>query len=132
MAGFNRCFKKLCARGLHACSIIIFAIGLILAGAPSFAAPAANGLSAGGICATSSPSHDANTQKGAPHSRHTHGDCCFLHQSAVAPPVTARAALMIEFPVVRLSAFRAKFIQLSPPDPGQSPQSPRAPPVPIA
>jgi len=135
VTGFDRWLKKLYTRGLAASVVIAFAISLILANAPSsalsLAASAADGLQTGAICASASASGDT-TQNHAPHGRHTHGDCCFLHQSVVTPLTAVRAALFVEFPAIRLSAFLAKIIEFSPPDPGQAPQSPRAPPASFA
>ena len=134
VTGFDRWLKKLFTRGLAASVVIAFAISLILASAPSSAlslAAAADGLQTGAICAPASASGDT-TQKHAPHGRHAHGDCCFLHQSVVTPLTAVRSALFVEFPAIRLSAFLAKLIEFSPPDPGQSPQSPRAPPASFA
>jgi hypothetical protein len=130
--GFDRCLKKLFTRGLVTSVVFAFAISLILASTPSSArsltAPVADGLPTGVICAPATSSGDT-THNSAPHGHHAHGDCCFLHHSAVTTPPALRLALFVEFPAVRLSSYLAKIIQFSPPDPGQSPQSPRAPPV---
>ena len=134
VTGFDRWLKKLYTRGLAASVVLAFAISLGLASAPSSAlslAAAADGLQTGAICAPA-PASDDTTQNHAPHGRHTHGDCCFLHQSVITPLTAVRAALFVEFPAIRLSAFLAKIIEFSPPDPGQSPQSPRAPPASFA
>lgn len=132
VSGFDRCLKKLFTRGFVASVVLAFAISLILASAPSsarsLAPPVAEGLATGAICAPA-PSSGDTTHNSAPHGHHTHGDCCFLHHSAVTTPPALRLALFVEFPAVRLSANLAKIIRFSPPDPGQSPQSPRAPPV---
>ena len=134
VTGFDRWLKKLYTRGLAASVVLAFAISLFLASAPSSAlshAAAADDLQTGAICAPASASDDT-TQNHAPHGRHAHGDCCFLHQSVVTPLTAVRAALFVEFPAIRLSAFLAKIIEFSPPDPGQAPQSPRAPPASFA